>query len=491
MLLVTIENKYIKRHTLSMNTMLGHARKIGVCSALLIIYFFANTKNVYAQLLPYEQENRFANRIETSQERYQKLENELAWMEQRLAEQQITPDDSKQHKVTESSNFKPYTGIGYGAVYDSNPRGEYHDDDDEVYHAYSTMIGFRNGNPNIANPYVDQNYELTYLDYIENDKNSRFNHSFTTDVKHDQGKTVWTIRNQFIPASSRNTADRRELRRGGNSEIVAHSDYFNASVEHSLTAHWLLYYQHNYKIEYYPQSSNPGNVGVEAFSNQRHEFVPGFAYKFSDKSQLYFDTQFGTSDYLKDGIYAHQSRRYRLGFKTNLTPKTYYENYIGYYVRDYNLNEIRDDESIIYDVSIIYQATPKSFIRVSTGKDLAEDLDFTGSTGFAQSSNRHDYYVRASYDWFVSTAQRINLYSQVSWTGRDGVIRMDDIENPNIEYARTREDNNFEWGIFWLWTPRPNQEYTIGYRYYERESTFKDFEFIDHKIIGSAKYKFY
>ncbi len=375
------------------------------------------------------------------------------------------------------------TGFNFSTVYDSNifltRNGE---KDDEIF-TYTPTVGFvRKG----SHDFLRTVYDLSYVEYVENGKLSRFNHSVMSELKYQFPKLKIDFYNSFKPDTAYAIGERTELRSAESSKVTTYNDDALARIEYEMTAKTHLIYTQRYHVFYFPVREN--TLLTHSYSSQSHAFNPKIAYQLTPKTDVYADYEFETVDFFERGVYSSDSDLVRAGVNRKITPNTKAGLEFGYRWREYHNNDkAKDENAYQFKAAVSQRLTYKTAVTLWAARGLQEDLANVTST---LSVNRLIYYYGANLTWQVNRVIDFQSGVSVGYDTKDGTITRTDPEDPTAVFTRPLNDHFYESNISLNWSPRPYLSGTVGYKYFRKESSFKDFEYDDHKLIAAIRFKF-
>ncbi len=374
-------------------------------------------------------------------------------------------------------------GFNFSTVYDSNiflTRDK--EKDDEIL-IYTPSIGFvRKGRNNLLRTL----YDLSYSEYIENGKLSRFNHSWTTELKYRFPKLKIDFYNNFKPDTAYAIGERTELRSAESSKVITYADDALGQIDYGVTAKTHILYTQRYNVFYFPAASNAPLTN--RYSSQTHGFNPRVTYQLTPKTDVYADYEFDTSDFFQGGGYSSDSDVVGAGVNRKITPNTKASLELGYRWRDYHDNDnAQDEKAFQFKAAVSQRLTTKTSVTFWATRGLQEDLANITST---LSANRIVFYYGANLTWQISRVIDFQSGMSIGYDKKDGHITQTDPDNSKLAYTRSLDNNFYESNVSLNWSPRPYVSATVGYKYFKKESTFKNFEYDDHKVVAAIRLKF-
>lgn len=409
---------------------------------------------------------------------------------ERDAKETVLAETAEAGVSDEKQRLRVYRSFRVGTLYDSNLFYDRTDPKDDLLMLYTASLGYRLGKQGVTRAHLDTFYDLTYVNYTENSKLSRFNQTHTVSMGLRGEKLEIRIQNKFQPASARETGERTELASSNSNRVIAYSD--SAAV--NLTYHWTsktdLSADYNYNITYFPASSNENNRTVTRFSFQENSLSPRVSYQLSSKTSLYGTGRVSGTDYFKNGDLASKYYLVATGIRYRLTNKTDIGFELGYDWRDYNLPIYGSSEGPRFTGIIRREFTKKIAATILASRSTGEAFDTTGSAEENSSFKTLSTSYRMDLAWNANDHMILSAFTSIEDSEQDGLYSMVDPENPSLTFTRALEDQTYRWGLSLKYQPRTAWSYFLSYEFLNRFSSFKNFQYDGQKIAGSAKVSF-
>ncbi len=170
-----------------------------------------------------------------------------------------------------------------------------------------------------------------------------------------------------------------------------------------------------------------------------------------------------------------------------LTPKTDLGFQMGYNKQNYNLPVYPSSEGPVFSGIIRREFSPKLTGTLSASHTLSEAFDFSEEAQQASNFRTTADNYRADLAWKINPRMTLGGYTALEKDSRDGLYSFADPENPSLTRTGTLEDQIYTWGIHWRWKPRTAWVYYLSYEFLDKFSSFKNNEYDDHRIAGSAR----
>ena len=380
--------------------------------------------------------------------------------------------------------------FAFSTEYDSNVFLRRNDPKDDVSFIYTPSVGIVRGRKGETKSYLQTFYNLTYVDHVEYQKLSRFNHQILSKIGWRTDKLRVDISNDARPYSAKSAADRTELHSSTTAQVIDHSDTFRLSVAYDVTPKITLSHAYGYAIDYFAASSNENNRGVEHSSEQVHSFNPRISYAWTAKTTLYTDYQFKMSDFFRGGQFASKTQTFNFGLNHVFSLKTALNTQAGWAFNDFNEDGIRSGNGFVYRAAVIHKFSEKLSGTLYTAKSLGKSYEAAGATIFTESLNVDIYSGGVALGWAVTPSMNLKTGFKALFTHRDGYITLTDTENPSLSFTREHEDEIYAWNVDWSWVPKGSWAYYLRYELYNHNASFKNFEYTAYSLLGSLQYTF-
>lgn len=390
-------------------------------------------------------------------------------------------DSTEQAPEIESwDTWQFYKGFNFSTVYDSNIFSARNNQKDDVIFSYVPTIGLGKKG---RNDFIDIFYDLSYIEYIENSKLNRFNHSITTRLGYKLPKLSFHVSNNFKPDTAYAVGERTELKLPETSHVITYSDDLRAKISYELSPKTNVYYKHQYTLYYFPTASN--SASVNSFSTQKNVFAPGISYEINPKLRTHGEYSFEIVDFFEGGAFDSESHVLMAGVVAVIAPTVTMNLDGGYRWRHYSSAPITDGEGFEFKAALSKMLSKRVSASLWLTRNIQEDFNL-----LPQSPTEIVDYYGSNFTWDIY--QRVQIKGGVSagFTTREESISRADVENSKLIFNRNLEDEFYQGDISLTWNPRPFLSILVGYAYFNKNSTFKDFEYDDHKGVLSVKLKF-
>lgn len=387
------------------------------------------------------------------------------------------------------SRFRFFPSFTFGSVYESNINFRHADPDDESLFVYAPRLYVVRGKPGRTKTYFQALASWAFVDYVENDKLSRFNQSYPVAFGWRGEKLSVTVTDRFSPLSSRYIGERTELSSGGTSRAISTVNDASVKLDYALTPKTSAGLEYRHSITYFPSSSNSGNPDIERFSFQANTLSPSFTYRINSKNQISVDASASVDDYFNGGGFS--SRKYSLGasYWRQLAPKTNVLIFGGYEWRDYLLDAIPGSEGPRYGAILQHQLTPKVGLSLAMTQSQHQVFDFVQFTREAESFDSESTNLLARAVWAMSPHMTLETFFGITFEDRDRQYSIPDPETGVLETG-PMEDEVYRSGLDWNWRPNGPWNYAVSYEYLQKCSSFKALEYEDHRLGGSVRKTF-
>ncbi len=367
-------------------------------------------------------------------------------------------------------------------TYDSNLFSSRLDAIDDLIYLYGPTLSLKR---KWEHAYLETFYDISYSDYVENQKLSHWNQSYTFNMGFKYSKVSIDISNRFLPHSVTAVGERTELK-SATQQIITYRDGADMTLNYFLTPKTTLSIGYSYDLLYIPPTKGGSSSGNSSFSSQTHAINPRISYQWTPKTSLHADYNFQAVDFPKDSSFASKAHTLSVGFLNHWNARTTFSGDVGVKRRDYNDNSLRRLEWLAAKLAVSRQLTGKIRASLFYARDADENLDLTRSRSLKTLT---DYYG-VNLTWAISPHLSLDAEASVQENTRDGLISHPDPDNPRITFTRQDEDQFYDWGLNLNWAPRPFLSFLIGYDFTNKNSSFKDSESERHKLVGSMDYRF-
>ncbi len=383
------------------------------------------------------------------------------------------------HKTAldKKGEWQPHGSFDFSTIYDSNLFNSRIDPKGDLIYSYLATVGFeRQGD----RAYFDTTYDLAYSDFVENEKLSRFGHSISSRFRWNDDRWKFNFENNFKPDSPYNVGERTEFLLLEPSSIIATSDTARAHVSYELAPQWKLLYTQRYSIHYFH------NEVDEPFSSQAFIFNPKIMHEINDKTALYVSYSYRVQDFFKQGVFSSGQHIPRAGLVTSLGPTTELSANVGYAFRDYEDLENEDHDGLVAKVEVTQRLFRRGTLTLWGVKYLDENFD----TSVVDSPNEDAHFIGADFVWRVSPALELKSGASAGFTSREGLATVADPDNSSLTFTRELESDFYGCSADVKWKLNSQWAVLLGYKFFNKNSSFKDFEYDDHKVVGSIRVDF-
>ena len=381
-------------------------------------------------------------------------------------------------------------GFNFSTTYDSNIFLTRKNHNADMIFAYTPSVSVEH-KTDIGT--LGLGYDLSYVDYTDNDDLDRFNHSINTILGLNLNRSGKRLKidfsNNFKPDTAYLTGERNELRSGEAARVITYSDNANLKVSYDLSPKTTAFYGQGFTLYYFPKSEN--STKVNSLSSTTYIFNPGFSYKLTPKIGWTGEYTYELANYFeKGGNFDSGTHIWGTSLTGRITPKTNASVGVGYRVRNYQQPEITGDDDIELNVALSQKLTEKLSGTVWGTRSLGENFDIEQ----AASVNELKHFIGANLTWSVTPKISLDSSSSIGFAQRDNFVTFADLENGTTTAlkfdTRALESQFYEASLGLNWHPRPFLAVFLGYKYYDKNSTFRQFEYSDHKTVGSLRLKF-
>ncbi len=379
-----------------------------------------------------------------------------------------------------------------GVLFDSNPESSQHDPDGDLVYGYNSSLGMSRRSENVFFSLFTNN---SYSDYVENQKNSRYSNSENMQYNLNFKRLKINISDSFKPDTALAVGERTELLPGGEAssasdlskrKVYTYSNSLNIDSSYTLSPKTSLTYNHIYSYYYFPVAGN--SETTNSFSSKTNTFRPGVTYKIRPKVNVFANYALEMIDYFEaKGDTLHpQTHTFSTGLDWKMNPKTGLGFSVSYLLRDYLTDHIKNIDGLVLTWSVSRQITQKIFATASFSKDVQQSLDQSMNSSLQEDK----YFYGLNLTWKIT--QKMFLSGQVSaqLNSREGFVTLRDVDNETLTFTRPMEDQSYRWGLGFNWNLKKDLIITLLYEFLNHNSSFKNFEYEDHRALAAVNFKF-
>ena len=385
-------------------------------------------------------------------------------------------------RIKKLSEWKWIRGLGFSTTYDSNVFASRQDPLNDTLFSYNPLIGVSRNEKFLSFLVL---YQPAYIQYQKNVQLSRWNHEMTTDVGlHLQRlkRLKVKVKNSFKPDTTYEVGERGELKSPGSSQVTTYSDNGEIKAIYDVSSKTQLLLTYNASLYYFPAKSNSGSSSIQSFSSLTQSWTPSVSYRILPKTSVHADYLYQTSEYLKGGRFGSQNSMITVGIAGPMSGKTAYTVDVGFSERTYDDATIPTANGLNLKTAISRKFTPKISGTLAYTRDINEDFDQTQSQSFQRST---DFYsVNAT--WLFRPRVRVDGQASIVVNSKEGFITLADTENPKLLFTREEEDVIYQYGVDVIWKPSKAWSVSVSYRYFNKNSSFKTFEYDRQTVLGTV-----
>lgn len=398
-------------------------------------------------------------------------------------EAEVTPFLTTKEAQGTGALWAPHGTFKYASTYDTNIEGTYNDARGDVVNAYTARWGLSRRH---QRSFLSAFYGLTYSRYISFDKLNAYTQEQNTVFKYKWTRASVDIQNSFQPSSAYATGERGELDSDGRHRVTAISDNAQVDLDYVVSPKTTVGTHYNYKIFYLPAAANNDSAAVNAFSSQTHLLGPSISYKITPKTTVRADYRYEAVDfYLAPGPDEHSHLVYGT-VTSRLTDKTGVTASAGVRFRGFKDDNTPSATNPTFGAGVFHKISDKVSTSVFYTQDTTTDYD--GEAGQSNQQTSDFYGVNLSYA--ITPKLSVDTEASVQYMQKDGDITQVDIENPLQSYTRTDESEIYQWSVLLNWRPRKFVDFSLGYKFQNRNASFKQSESEGHKVLLSVNSHF-
>lgn len=397
--------------------------------------------------------------------------------ETKMKEKKLKEQEEKQY----IDQWRYEREISHSTTFDSNVKLTRLDPKDDLVHYEKLNLGMtRNGKYS----FVDMFYNASYTHYVSNHKQNAVTHTQTTVFGYKMGRLTLTVLNSFSPSKAFAPGERTELVSAGNKRVIAITDGASIDADYKVSQKTNAGLKFGWDIFYLPTASN--SSAVNSFSTMTYSLTPSVSYQWSPKLRFHAEYLLQEIDYIYGGPLDGWNQVPTAGFSVVLSPKTDLSLDLGYKDRSYAQDTIKDVEGVRWRFALNRKLTPKIVATLSTSRDVLEDLD---SSGLASTPQLYQFYG-ADFTWKTTPHISLDWGASIGRLSEDKYVTLADADNPTLFFTRKPISDLYKWYINLSWTPRRYLTTFLGYEFSNNNASFKDNDYLDHKVVGSLSAKF-
>ena len=368
-------------------------------------------------------------------------------------------------------------------AYEGNVFSARTDAKDDMITTYSLPLTLsRRGKNNLAQLF----YTVSAVRYVENSELSRVQHSMGSKISYKTDKFNFILDEKFAPSTAIAVGEKTELKTAGASQVTATNNSLYTTMSYVLSSKTMAAFSYGNYVYYFPRNEN--SVGVANFSTQTHSFGPTLTYFWTPKTTLSTTYRCQVVDYfVGTGAFDSVSNEWlvdverKLGDKTRLT--------LEMSLIDRNYRHIPTEKKIGYSAraAISNRLTSKVLLTLAASRNtLTESLDTEKSPFLVETSDD----VGLKMTWEATKHLSADLGLSAGLITREGLATFRDPDNSTLTFTREANDDFYQLKCGGHWTPRPFVTFSIAYYYFNRNSSFKNFEYYNHRMTLAMEYLF-
>ena len=379
-------------------------------------------------------------------------------------------------------SWKFYRQIKAGVLHDDNYSATYRDPKPETIYTYTPTVGMSHRS---EYTYMKMFYNLSYSDYVQNQKLSRFNQDQYTSLRFKFNRLTVSFENTFKPDSAFVQGEKTELHTTDGKHVITYFNTAQLKTEYKFSPKTDLSFLYSNDVFYFPKT-NITATDNSSQSTMTHKFIPKIAYRLTPKTSVFVDYKYTVVNYFKGGDFGSHENAADIGVEGRIFSGLGVNLSMGYNYLDYLDVHSPALKGLTFQFGVSKKILPKVQATLSATREVGQDL---GSSGFESSQFDKDFYG-LNLTWKASSHITVDAEGSVGYTSHDGMITLPDLDNPRLTFTRPREDQIYKWGIKLLWNPKPFFDLLLAYEYVNQNSSFKDFEYYAHRLAGYLSYKF-
>lgn len=397
-----------------------------------------------------------------------------------LFEKPVVDEVAKQDMDT----WRYYKSFRSGAYHDDNYSATPRDPKGETIYTNAVNTGMSH---RTQYTYIKMFYDLSYADYVQNDKANRFSNTQTTDMRFNFNRFKVAINNTFKPDTAFVQGERTELKTTNGKQVITYADSASIALDYKYSPKTTMSFKYGDTVFYFPKTNNIATDN-SASSSMIHEFSPKLSYQLTPKTSVFVSHIYSIFDYFKakDSIGYHQNQL-NVGVNGKLFSDVGISLSVGYSYQEFSKSVSPVVKGMVYQAGLSKKILPKVRATVSSTREINNSFD---SAVLGANNLISDFYG-LNLNWQVLPRVSVDGEASVGYTAREGyVITLADMDNPTNFYTRSREDQLYKWGLRINWTPRANFGLSLAYEFINKNSSFKNNEYYSNQLLGSLNYIF-
>ncbi len=253
----------------------------------------------------------------------------------------------------------------------------------------------------------------------------------------------------------------------GTGEFFTRNEYlsnlFSLALSYEMSDKTLLRFDYsNYNLNYKEFKNR--------FRDRTDNYLSGYLfYKFRPRLSLFGQYEFIDIVYKEDILSNSGEHNFYCGARWNISEKTTGHIKVGYGVREFDLQELKNEKGYLFETHLDYLFTPKTSLRLSASRRNNEtDI------------SRADYIVsdniRASYMQKLTSKITANISLSYTEDNYKGTITIDGISK-KLHYIYHKA------GISLDYVMRERLKMRLGYDYSRRNSNFDIFDYTANTVF--------
>lgn len=419
-------------------------------------------------------------------------------------------DENQQKELQEEEEnpeWKVLKGFALKTNYVSNLFGSRLDAEDDFIVSYSPTIGV---GKKVGKKYVTLFYNLSYDQYTRHEEENRLRHGISSDTSWNfeifpfrTGKKLQIyVKDSLVPDVSLNLADAGTTSGGGRKAVVTLTNSFSLELVYPVSPRTNLSYTQGWDALIFDAStvaSSPAVVTtttdtttptepIDSLNSNTYTFTPKVSYAVTPKLDVYTRYTHEIAVY-QDPRLDYDSDTLAVGIAGRINSKTSLSIDLGQKSKQRSIMaSIPATESFIYKAALVRRLTPKISANIYTTHDLTDSL---GSflTGLGGDETTEDIYG-IKLTWKPSAYMSWGLGGSVVLREAAREQTLPDLDNPSAIYTRAKADEIYKWDLTWTYRPRHYLSFLVSYKFLNKNSSFKDFEYEDNQLSSTVRMQF-
>ncbi len=329
-------------------------------------------------------------------------------------------------------------------------------------------------------------YTVSAVRYVENSELNRVNHSMGSKISYKTDKFNFILDEKLTPSTAIAVGEKTELKTTGSSRVTTTINSLYSSMSYALSTKTLASFSYGNYVYYFPRAKN--SASVANFSTQTHSFGPSLTYQWTPKTRISTTYRSQVIDYfVGTGAFDSVTGEWLVGLERKLTDKTRLTLELG--LMDRNYRHIPTPKKLGYNAkgAVSSKLSSKLLLTLAAARNtLVENLNTETSPTLIQTTDD----VGLKLTWMATKHLSADLGLSAGLISREGYITLADPDNPSLTFTREAKDDFYQLECAGYWTPKSFVTFALAYYYFNKNSSFKNSEYDNHRATISMEYQF-